>query len=51
VDALAEALLCLARDPRLAARLAAGAAVAGRRHDWTDNARKVAALARQRVVA
>jgi glycosyltransferase involved in cell wall biosynthesis len=50
-QALTEALLTLARDRSLATRLARNAAVEGRRHDWTDNARAVAALVRQGVPA
>ncbi|MFM7335548.1 MAG: glycosyltransferase family 4 protein [Tabrizicola sp.] len=49
--ALAEALLRLARDPTLAERLARNAAIEGRRHDWTDNAKAVVRLARQGVPA
>ena len=48
---LAEALLRLASDAPLLSRLAASAAAAGRRHDWTDNARRVVALAREGVTA
>lgn len=51
VTGLADALLTLATDAPLASRLAAKAALAGRRHDWTDNARQVVALARERVAA
>jgi glycosyltransferase involved in cell wall biosynthesis len=46
-EALAAALLDLARNPPRAARLACAAADLGRRHDWTDNARRVAAIAEQ----
>jgi glycosyltransferase involved in cell wall biosynthesis len=49
--ALTQALRTLATDAPLAARLARNAAIEGRRHDWTDNARAVTALARQRVPA
>jgi glycosyltransferase involved in cell wall biosynthesis len=49
--ALTAALLQLARDPALAARLARNAAVQGRRHDWADNARAVMALLHQKVPA
>lgn len=51
VVGLTDALLRLATDAPLAARLAANAAVAGRRHDWTDNARKVLTLVREGAVA
>ena len=49
--ALAAALLRLAHDPTLAAKLAHFAAIEGRRHDWTDNARTVVALTREKVPA
>lgn len=49
--ALTGALLTLAHDAPLADRLARNAAVEGRRHDWTDNARAVTALVRQGVPA
>lgn len=49
--ALTQALLRLAEDPPLAASLARNAAVEGRRHDWTDNARAVLHLALQAVPA
>ena len=49
--ALTEALLRLANDRALAARLARNSAIEGRRHDWTDNARAVVDLARQGVPA
>ena len=49
--ALTEALLQLAHDPALAARLARNAAAQGRRHDWADNARAVMALMPQKVPA
>jgi glycosyltransferase involved in cell wall biosynthesis len=49
--ALTEALLQLAHDPALAARLARNAAAQGRRHDWADNARAVMALMPQQVPA
>jgi glycosyltransferase involved in cell wall biosynthesis len=42
--ALADALLRVAHDPGLATRLGRQAAVEGRRHDWSDNARAAAAL-------
>jgi len=50
-EALTAALLRLAQDPGLAARLARNAATEGRRHDWTDNARAVLALIANRVQA
>ena len=49
--ALTDALLQVAEDPDLAARLSRNAAVEGRRHDWADNARAVVALVRDRVPA
>ena len=49
--ALTEALLQLAHDPALAARLSLNAAAQGRRHDWADNARAVMALMPQKVPA
>lgn len=49
--ALADALLQVAENPDLAARLSRNAAVEGRRHDWADNARAVVALVRDRVPA
>jgi glycosyltransferase involved in cell wall biosynthesis len=49
--ALADALLRLADDPALTARLSHNAAIEGRRHDWSDNARAVAALVCGRVAA
>lgn len=50
-DALADALLRVARDRALAARLARNAAIEGRRHDWIDNARAIMALMQHRVPA
>jgi glycosyltransferase involved in cell wall biosynthesis len=49
--ALTDALLQVAENPDLAARLSRNAAVEGRRHDWTDNARAVVALVRDKVPA
>ena len=49
--ALADALLQVAENPDLAARLSRNAAVEGRRHDWADNARAIVALVRDRVPA
>lgn len=49
--ALTDALLRVVQDPALAARLAQNAAIEGRRHDWADNARAVAALVHDRVPA
>ncbi|MCU0800993.1 MAG: glycosyltransferase, partial [Rhodobacteraceae bacterium] len=49
--ALTAALLRVARDPALAARLARNAATEGRRHDWADNARAVVALVQEKVLA
>lgn len=46
-DALTQGLLRLAQDRDLGQRLGRNAAIEGRRHDWTDNARAVEALARQ----
>lgn len=43
-QALTAALLRVAQEPGLAADLARHAATEGRRHDWADNARAVAAL-------
>jgi glycosyltransferase involved in cell wall biosynthesis len=50
-EALTAALLRVAQDAVLAARLARNAAREGRRHDWADNARAVVALVAQRVFA
>jgi glycosyltransferase involved in cell wall biosynthesis len=49
--ALTKALLQLAEDPALAARMAHNAALQGCRHDWTDNARTVMSLCLQQVPA
>jgi glycosyltransferase involved in cell wall biosynthesis len=49
--ALTRALLQVAQDRDLAAELARNAAAQGRRHDWTDNARAVMALIREKVPA
>lgn len=49
--ALTEALLRIAGDAALAARLARHAAIEGRRHDWSDNARAVVGLVQERVPA
>jgi glycosyltransferase involved in cell wall biosynthesis len=49
--ALTAALLQVASDPALAARLARNAAIEGRRHDWVDNARAVVALMPEEVPA
>jgi glycosyltransferase involved in cell wall biosynthesis len=49
--ALTHGLLRLANDPALRAKLARNAAIEGRKHDWTDNARAVVDLARQRAPA
>ena len=49
--ALAAALLRVAQDPTLAARLAHSAALEGRKHDWADNARAIIALIEEKVPA
>lgn len=49
--ALAAALLRVAQDPTLAARLAHYAALEGRKHDWADNARAIIALIEEKVPA
>ncbi len=50
-SALTAALLRLAHDPALRARLSHHAAREGLRHDWADNARKVVALTCEMVTA
>jgi glycosyltransferase involved in cell wall biosynthesis len=46
-EALTQSLVRLAGDRELRQRLGRNAAIEGRKHDWTDNARAVEALARQ----
>jgi glycosyltransferase involved in cell wall biosynthesis len=48
---LTQALLRLAQDPGLAAKLARNSTTEGRKHDWTDNARAVVKLIRQGALA
>lgn len=50
-EALTHALWRVSQDPVLAARLARNAAREGRRHDWADNARAIAALIPMQVLA